>query len=133
MSLCRYQCLYWYIIEFNAVYTVCPGSSDPFYIVTYYIKWITPSWTHSTQRGMWTVGNPGLTSLKSIGLAKGPSTYPLYPYIACDVKEELPTIFVPSHVYARSLQKPIGFPNHDLLGFLPAVPDEIEGWPPNRE
>ena len=26
--------------------TVCPGSSDPFYIVTYYIKWVTTSWTH---------------------------------------------------------------------------------------
>ena len=28
--------------------TVCPGSSDPFYIVTYYIKGITTSCTHST-------------------------------------------------------------------------------------
>ena len=28
--------------------TVCPGSSDPFYIVTYYIKWVTTSWTYST-------------------------------------------------------------------------------------
>ena len=27
--------------------TVCPGSSDPFYIVGYYIKWVTTSWTHS--------------------------------------------------------------------------------------
>ena len=27
-------------------YTVCPGSSDPFYIVTYYIKWVTTSWTY---------------------------------------------------------------------------------------
>ena len=27
--------------------TICPGSSDPFYIVTYYIKWVTTSWTHS--------------------------------------------------------------------------------------
>ena len=27
--------------------TVCPRSSDPFYIVTYYIKWVTTSWTHS--------------------------------------------------------------------------------------
>ena len=23
------------------IYTVCPRSSDPFYIVTYYIKWVT--------------------------------------------------------------------------------------------
>ena len=28
-------------------YTVCPGSSDPFYIVSYYINWVTTSWTHS--------------------------------------------------------------------------------------
>ena len=25
---------------------MCPGSSDPFYIVSYYIKWVTTSWTH---------------------------------------------------------------------------------------
>ena len=29
------------------LYTVCPGSSDPFYMVSYYIKWVTTSWTHS--------------------------------------------------------------------------------------
>ena len=29
------------------VYTVCPRSSDPLYIVSYYIKWVTTSWTHS--------------------------------------------------------------------------------------
>ena len=27
--------------------TLCPRSSDPFYIVSYYIKWVTTSWTHS--------------------------------------------------------------------------------------
>ena len=26
---------------------VCPKSSDPFYIITYYIKWVTTSWTYS--------------------------------------------------------------------------------------
>ena len=26
--------------------TICPGSSDPFYIVSYYINWVTTSWTH---------------------------------------------------------------------------------------
>ena len=25
--------------------TVCPGSSDPKYLVTYYINWVTTSWT----------------------------------------------------------------------------------------
>ena len=29
------------------LFTVCPSSSDPFYIVSYYIKWVTTSWTHS--------------------------------------------------------------------------------------
>ena len=28
-------------------YTVSPRSSDPFYVVSYYIKWVTTSWTHS--------------------------------------------------------------------------------------
>ena len=28
-------------------YTMCPRSSDPFYIVSYYIKWVITSWTHS--------------------------------------------------------------------------------------
>ena len=27
-------------------FTVCPESSDPFYKVTYYIKWVTTSWTY---------------------------------------------------------------------------------------
>ena len=26
---------------------MCPWRSDPFYIVTYYIKWVTTSWTYS--------------------------------------------------------------------------------------
>ena len=25
--------------------TECPRGSDPFYIVTYYMKWVTTSWT----------------------------------------------------------------------------------------
>ena len=31
-------------------YTVCPGSSDPLCIdiVSYFIKWVTTSWTHSS-------------------------------------------------------------------------------------
>ena len=32
-------------------YSVCPRSSDPFYVVTYYIKWVTTYWTHSKLRG----------------------------------------------------------------------------------
>ena len=38
----RYQ-----IQKFVGAYTVCPRSSDPFYIVRYYLKWVTTSWTYS--------------------------------------------------------------------------------------
>ena len=31
----------------HIVHTMCPGSSDPFYIVSYYMKWVTTSWAHS--------------------------------------------------------------------------------------
>ena len=31
----------------KAYNTICPRSSDPFYTVTYYIKYVTISWTHS--------------------------------------------------------------------------------------
>ena len=27
---------------------MCLGSSDPFYVVSYYINWVTTSWTYST-------------------------------------------------------------------------------------
>ena len=30
------------------IHTVCPRSSDPFYIVSYYIIWVTTSWTYSS-------------------------------------------------------------------------------------
>ena len=33
---------------------MCPRRSDPFYVVTYFIKWVTTSWTHSTGPGKWT-------------------------------------------------------------------------------
>ena len=31
-------------------YTLCPESSDPFYIVSYYINWVTTSWTYSINK-----------------------------------------------------------------------------------
>ena len=33
--------------------TVCPGSSDPFYVVTYQIKRVTTSWTYSTTHSIY--------------------------------------------------------------------------------
>ena len=38
--------------------TVCPRSSDPFYIVTYYIKWVTTSWTYSIYKCLHSVFVP---------------------------------------------------------------------------
>ena len=33
---------------YNTVsYTVCPRSSEPIYILSYYMKWVTTSWTVS--------------------------------------------------------------------------------------
>ena len=29
----------------------CPRSSDPYYLVTYYIKWVTTSWTDGMDGG----------------------------------------------------------------------------------
>ena len=31
-------------------FTVCPRSSDPFYIATYYIEWVTTSWIYSQKK-----------------------------------------------------------------------------------
>ena len=46
-----------YLIFFSAGsllpgHTVCPRGSDPFYIVSYYIKWVTSSWTHSSSNAV---------------------------------------------------------------------------------
>ena len=30
----------------QTVGTVCPVSSDPYHIVSYYMKWVTTSWTY---------------------------------------------------------------------------------------
>ena len=38
----------WYDLTKHLIqYTVCPGNSDPVYIVSYYINWVTTSWTYS--------------------------------------------------------------------------------------
>ena len=39
--------LKWYQNRTKYMSTVCPKSCNPFYIVNYYIKWITTSWTDS--------------------------------------------------------------------------------------
>ena len=46
------------IVVYNVKYcTICPRSSDPFYIVTYFIKWVTTSWTHyrKMHMGIWEI------------------------------------------------------------------------------
>ena len=35
---------------FLVISTVCPRSSDPLYVVTYYIKWVNTSWTHISKK-----------------------------------------------------------------------------------
>ena len=41
--------MYVYISELPSyANTICPGSSDTIYIVIYYVKWVTTSWTYST-------------------------------------------------------------------------------------
>ena len=37
------------------IFEICPVSSDPFYIVTYYIKWVTTSWTYSIYQDLCSV------------------------------------------------------------------------------
>ena len=38
--------IYEYFFNSSTVSTICPGSSDPFYIVSYYMKLVTNSRTH---------------------------------------------------------------------------------------
>ena len=42
-----FLCLFSTLNYVSRTVTVCQRSSDPFYIVSYYIKWVTTSWTHS--------------------------------------------------------------------------------------
>ena len=42
------QCVQNFLNLLHWRYIICPRSSDPFCIVTYYIKWVTTSWTLST-------------------------------------------------------------------------------------
>ena len=39
-----------YIVSYITYHCVYE-SSDPFYVVTYYIKWVTTSWTYSIKNG----------------------------------------------------------------------------------
>ena len=38
---------YYSLTALYSLATVCPRSSDPFYSLSYYIKWVTSSWTYS--------------------------------------------------------------------------------------
>ena len=40
------------ICDVQYVCTVCPRSNDPFYIVSYYIRWLTTSWTDGIVKTM---------------------------------------------------------------------------------
>ena len=53
---------------FKNRFTICPRSRDSFYIVSYYIKWITTSWTHSTMILLFDI-----SMVRSISLSFHPS------------------------------------------------------------
>ena len=38
------------VVHFLFMINVCPRSSAPFYVVNYYIKWATTSWTYCTMK-----------------------------------------------------------------------------------
>ena len=40
--------------------TICPRSSDPFYMITYYMKWVTTSWTAGINKF---VGNTSMSKV----------------------------------------------------------------------
>ena len=40
--------------NYDDIGTIYPRSSDPSYIVSYYIKWVTTFWTHSNN--IWYIG-----------------------------------------------------------------------------
>ena len=44
---CPLLLTYWSLTLWFGHGTICPGSSDPFYIASYFLKWVTTSWTHS--------------------------------------------------------------------------------------
>ena len=46
-SLLRKVTVISFVANFLKMCTICPGSSDPFYIVSYCIKFVTTSWTQS--------------------------------------------------------------------------------------
>ena len=48
--------------------TVCPISSDPFYKISYYIKWVTTSWTHSMSFLAFVVSKTVAINISVIGL-----------------------------------------------------------------
>ena len=50
LALVRTVCLEEALSNFCIKNTLCPRSSDPFHVVTYYINWVTISWTNSSNR-----------------------------------------------------------------------------------
>ena len=47
LSRCWSHCISIFLNLLPHSNAMCPISSDPFYLVTYYIKWVTVSWTDS--------------------------------------------------------------------------------------
>ena len=59
------------LIAREILYTVCPRSSDPFYILTYYIELDTTSWTDGIRKGQPADTRP----IKIMNIMIGPLLY----------------------------------------------------------
>ena len=66
---------------------MCPGSTDPFYIVTYYIKWVTTSWTCSINFIVQRMFNGVLIKLLGQRWNKSIASYTEYCYL-CSYKKQ---------------------------------------------
>ena len=52
----------------GTIATVCPRSSYPIYVITYYIKWVITSWTDSSISKLFGCVNPRTLAGKSVKL-----------------------------------------------------------------
>ena len=69
LPVCKFRCFEFYIYaicRFVLNSAICPRSLDPFYIVSFYIKWVKTSWTYTTcQGGSNSAANPSAVELSS--------------------------------------------------------------------
>ena len=118
-------------------FTVCPRSSDPFYKVAYYIKWVTTSWTYNkTSNTLFRLnlenfikigeGSTGIvciatenTSLKQVGpLAFFVSYHIVVNFMLFLVKNFIQYIYNVNSVDCTMFWKKIGEEENEILSIL---------------